>query len=489
MLTQEQGVPIPAGADAMFQRLDPVTGKVASQARAFGQADALAAANRAAAAFPGWSATTPAARRAILDRAAQLVADHEQQVRATMRAEIGATDHWLDFNLTVGRRHLQAAADLVTRVQGRVVRDPGAWSLAMREPAGVCLAIAPWNAPFVLGIRAVATALACGNTVVLKASEICPATHLLIGQLLADAGLPEGVLNIVTHAPQDAEDITRALIAHDAVRRVNFTGSTRVGRIVAEVAARHLKRCLLELGSKAPLIVLEDADLDAAADAAIYGAFLNQGQICMATDRIVVLDSVADAFADRLVRRARQLKAGDPRNGQHLLGPVVSPAVAQRLVGLVQDAVIKGAVLHCGGAARDCLMDATVIDHVSPGMALYDDECFGPIAAICRATSEDEAIAIANDTRYGLTAAIFSRDTARALALSRQIETGICHINSPTLDDRPDLPVGGVKDSGYGRFGGTSMLDEFTELRWISLQHQPPTYPFPGPFPGAGMRG
>lgn len=463
---------------ALFTRLDPATGQPASQAPACRRRDAVAAVNRAAQAFPAWSQTTPRDRRAILNRAADLIESHADDIRAAMQAEIGATELWVRFNLDVARRHLQTAADLATQITGTTTREPGGMSLALRVPVGVCLAMAPWNAPFVLGIRAIATALACGNTVVLKASEICPATHLLIGRLLTEAGLPEGVLRIVTHAPEQAEEIVGALIGQEAVRRVNFTGSTRVGRVIAELAGRHLKRCLLELGGKAPLVVLEDADLDAAADAAAFGSFFNQGQICMATDRVVVMGSVADAFAERLTDRARRLTAGDPRDGTAPLGPIVTAAVARRLAALVRDAVEKGATLRLGGQPRGAFLDATIVDHVTPGMALYAEECFGPVASICRAASEAEALSIANDTPYGLSAAVFSRDTSRALAFARGVNSGMCHINAPTLNDRPDMPVGGVGDSGYGRFGGQAALDEFTELRWISLTESPRGYPF-----------
>lgn len=465
------------GAPAYFERCNPLSGAVVSRAPALGPSGAVAAANRAAGAFPAWSRTAPGERRVILDRAATLVARWAPDLRAAMQDEIGATKHWIDFNLEVGRRHIESAADLVTRIEGTLTRDPDRVSFAFREPVGVCLAMAPWNAPFVLGIRSVVTALACGNCVVMKASEICPATHQMIGSLFADAGLPEDVLTVVTHAPEEAEEVTHALIAHDAIRRVNFTGSTRVGRIVAAVAARHLKRCLLELGSKAPLVVLADADLDAAADAAAYGAFINQGQVCMATDRVVVVDAVAEAFVAKLCARAERLRAGDPRSGA-ALGPLVSEAVAARLTDLIGDAIDKGARLRAGGGLRGACLDATVLDDVTPGMAIYAEECFGPVASVCRAATEAEAIGIANDTSYGLTAAVFSRDTARALAIARQIESGICHVNAPTLYDTPEAPIGGVKDSGYGRFGGMAAIDEFTDLRWVSLPTAPPAYPF-----------
>lgn len=471
------GTGSPSVPGSEFERIDPATGAAASRARACRAAEAEAAGHAAARAFAGWAATPPIVKRRILLAAADQVTRHAAAIGAAMRAEIGATDLWVRFNLDVARAHLSEAASLVTSVTG-ITSGPGdPLMLAFRDPVGVCLAIAPWNAPFVLGMRAVAMALACGNTVVLKASELCPATHLLIARVFDLAGLPDGVLSVVTHAPEHAAEVVEALIAHPAVRRVNFTGSTRVGRVIAETAARHLKRCLLELGGKSPLLVLADADLDAAAEAAAFGAFLNQGQICMSTDRIVVLDAVADAFAAKLAQRAARLRSGDPRVPHWPLGPVASLAVALRLADLVADAVARGGAVLSGGPASGTFMDATVIDHVVPGMALYAEEAFGPLAVICRAASVDEAVSIANDSAYGLSAAVFGRDVGAALAVARRIDSGICHINGATVNDRPDMPFGGVKDSGYGRFGGPAALDEFTELRWITIADGSQSYP------------
>lgn len=463
------------GEAACFDRIDPILGSTASSAPACTAADATRAVNTAARAFAAWSATAPAERRRILMRAAEILRDSEHRIAPLMMAEIGAPRAWIRMNMRLASEHLEEAAALTTQAFGHVTQDMRAF--AFREAVGVCLAIAPWNAPLVLASRAVATALALGNTVVLKASELSPATHLLIGQILTEAGLPEGVLNIVTHPPETAGEVVEALIAHEAVRRVNFTGSTRVGRLIAETAARHLKRCLLELGGKAPFLVLEDADLDLAAEEAAFGAFMNQGQVCMATDRIIVVEPVADRFAALLAAKAQRLRAGDPRSGKWPLGPIVSPQVARRLSDLVGDAERRGARIRAGGAANGVFMDATVIDHVTPGMAVYHEECFGPIATICRAVSDAEAVFIANDTAYGLSSAVFSRDLDRAMRIARQIDAGICHINATTLSDRADMPFGGVKDSGYGRFGGRAALDEFTETRWISLG---PSGPRPG---------
>ena len=442
-------------------------------------ANALSSAASAAGAFPAWSQLPPGVRRTKLMKAADLLETREPDFAALMAEEIGATEEWVRFNLALGAATLREAASLTTQITGTVIPSdkPGMMAMARRCPAGVVLGIAPWNAPVILGVRALAMPLACGNTVVLKASEICPRTHRLIGEVLQDAGLGEGVVNIVSTTPADAARVVEALIAHPAVRRVNFTGSTRVGRVIAEVAGRYLKPCLLELGGKAPFIVLDDADLEEAARAAAFGAFMNQGQICMSTERIVVDETVAEAFAEKLARRAAPLIAGDPRQGPAALGPVIGPEAAERIDGLIKDAVLKGARILAGGRVRGTLIDATVLDHVTPSMRIYAEESFGPVAAIIRVRGVEEAVRVANDTEYGLASAVFGRDIRRAMEVAARIEAGICHINGPTVHDEAQMPFGGVKASGYGRFGGTAAIAEFTELRWVTISSLPGSYP------------
>jgi acyl-CoA reductase-like NAD-dependent aldehyde dehydrogenase len=354
---------------------------------------------------------------------------------------------------------------------------PGTLALAMRVPAGVSVGIAPWNAPVILGVRALAMPLACGNTVVLKASEACPATHRLIGEVLQKAGLPPGVVNVVTNDPADAAEVVEALIAHPAVRRVNFTGSTKIGKIIGELCGRNLKPALLELGGKAPLIVLDDADLDAAVDAAAFSAFMNQGQICMSAERIIVQDKVADAFIEKFRAKAAKITAGHPAEGQHIMGSVVSRQAMAHVEELLQDARAKGGAILCGGVADGAFMDATIVDRVTPEMKIYSEESFGPSVSVVRVKDDEEAIRIANDTEYGLSAAVFCQNINRAISVARRIESGICHINGPTVQDEPQMPFGGVKGSGYGRFGGKAGIAEFTDLRWITIESEQ-HYPF-----------
>jgi vanillin dehydrogenase len=292
-----------------------------------------------------------------------------------------------------------------------------------------------------------------------------------------DAGIPDGVVNLITNAPEDAPDVVDELIAHPAVRRINFTGSTRVGRIVAENAARHLKRVLLELGGKAPMVVLGDADLDRAVSAANFGAFMHQGQICMSTERIVIDSSVADEFGERLAERAAAMKVGDPRDPETAIGPLVNGAAVDRVKALVDDAVSKGARVLTGGEADGPVYRPTVLAGVTPEMRIYSEESFGPVVSIVPVESVDQAVEVANDTEYGLSSAVFSADVDAALEVARRLDTGMCHVNDTTVHDEPQMPFGGVKASGWGRFGGQAALEEFTELRWITVQEEPRQYP------------
>ena len=474
------GQPRAAAGGRSFERRNPISGEVASRAAAASADDAVAAVRAAAAAFPAWSATGPGERRALLNKAADALEARTDEFVKRMMAETGATGPWAGFNVHLAANMLREAASITTQIGGEVIPSdiPGSLAMAVRQPAGVVLGIAPWNAPVILGVRALATPLACGNTVVFKGSELCPATHELIVEAIEAAGLPAGVVNYVTNAPEDAGAVVEAMIAEPSVRRVNFTGSTRVGRIIAGVCAKHLKPVVLELGGKAPQVVLDDADVEAAVAAAIFGAYMNQGQICMSTERIVVDEKVADAFVARLAERAKSLPVGDPRKGPVVLGSVVDKATVERVNALIDDAVAKGATLVAGGKGESTLMGATVLDRVTPAMRIFREESFGPIVTVVRVDGVEQAIATANDNEYGLSASVFGRDVARAIEVARRIESGICHVNGPTVHDEAQMPFGGVKDSGYGRFGGRAGIEAFTELRWITVQTGPRHYPF-----------
>ncbi len=462
-----------------FERINPITNQTASTAKAMTAAEASAVADQADKGFAAWSVMGPTARRGTLMKAAAALEARKDDFVQAMMAEVGATAGWAMFNLMLAANMLREAAAITTQISGEVIPSdrPGCLAMALREPVGVVLGIAPWNAPIILGVRAIAVPLACGNSVILKASETCPRTHGLIVEAFAEAGFPPGVVNVVTNAPQDAGVVVGALIDHKAVKRINFTGSTAVGRIIAKRAAEHLKPCLLELGGKAPLLVLEDADLDEAVKAAAFGAFMNQGQICMSTERIIVVESVAAEFNKRFAAKAQSMATGDPREGKTPLGAVVDRKTVTHVNALIDDATAKGAKLIAGGKADSVLMPATVVDGVTSAMNLYRDESFGPVVAVIRAKDEADAIRLANDSEYGLSAAVFTRDTARGLRVARQIRSGMCHVNGPTVHDEAQMPFGGVGASGYGRFGGKAGIDSFTELRWITMETLPGHFP------------
>ena len=475
------GLKVTAEKGATFERRNPLDGSVATRAPAASAADAVMAADAAAEAFKSWSQTGPGARRALLLKAADALEAKAPQFIEAVAAETGATGMWAGFNVMLAAGTLREAAALTTQISGEVIPSdvPGSLAMAVRQPAGVVLGIAPWNAPIILGVRAIATPLACGNTVIFKGSENCPRTHQLIAESFEDAGFPPGVVNYITNAPADAAAVVEAVIAHPAVRRVNFTGSTKVGRIIAMTCAKYLKPVVLELGGKAPLVILDDANIDDAVDGAAFGCFANSGQICMSTERIIVDQKIADEFVKRFAAKAKSLPLGDPRKPDPVvLGSVIGMGTVDHCNALIDDALAKGAKLVCGGKADTTLMPATVLDHVTPAMRIYHEETFGPVKCVVRVSGVEEAVACANDHEYGLSSAVFGADIARAFGVAQRIDSGICHVNGPTVHDEPQMPFGGVKGSGIGRFGGKAGVAEFTDLRWITIQTTARHYPF-----------
>jgi acyl-CoA reductase-like NAD-dependent aldehyde dehydrogenase len=404
------------------------------------------------------------------------------EIAGIVAQECGGTFGWGMFNCGLAAGMLRAAGALTDAAAAteETIESavPGLTARAVRRPAGPVVAMAPWNAPVILATRAIATPLAFGNTVVLKASEKCPRVHAAVVACLHDAGAPAGVVNLVIHSAEDAPEVAEALIAHPATRRVNFTGSTRVGRIIAAACAEHLKPSLLELGGKAPLVALADADLDATAAAASFGAFMNTGQICMSTERVIADAAIAGDLAARLAERAAALVVGDPLEESTMVGPVVDDAAREHVQALLDDARAKGATILTGGEdLGNNLLSPAVVSGVTKEMRLYAEESFGPIVAVIAARDTDEAVAIANDTEYGLSAAVFTADEAAGRAVAERIDSGICHVNGSTVHDEPPMPFGGVKASGWGRFGGTAALYEFTELRWLTVQEGERHYP------------
>jgi acyl-CoA reductase-like NAD-dependent aldehyde dehydrogenase len=476
------GKDVPAASGRTTEDFEPYTGEVYATVAAAGPEDVRRAVDAADAAFEDWAALAPFARRAIFFKAAELLEGRGEQVAEIMAREAGGTRPWALFNVMLAANILREAAAAITAPRGEVLssQKEGALSLAVREPLGVVAAFAPWNAPVILGVRAVAAPLAAGNTVVVKPSEDAPiACGLLVADVFREAGLPDGVLNVITNAPEDAAEIAEALISDERVRAVNFTGSTNVGRIIGEHAARHLKPAVLELGGKNAVIVLDDADVDYAVDAVTFSVFMNAGQICMSGDRILVHESLAEEFAQKFTAKVATLRAGDPGHPHTVVGPLVTASAAERIAALVQDAVAKGAtVLTGGGRPEGAVHPATVLTDVPKDADLYYTESFGPLCVLETFAADDIAVKLANDTDNGLSCGIITENATHGLAVARRIRTGIVHINDQSVADEPQVPFGGVKASGYGRFGGRWGIEAFSNTRWVTMSTQQAHYPF-----------
>jgi acyl-CoA reductase-like NAD-dependent aldehyde dehydrogenase len=472
---------VPAESGATFDDTDPYTGDVVARVPAGTAGDARRAIEAAAAAFPEWSKTPPAARQGIFLRAAEILESRQDEVVSLLARETGCSLGFGMFQMGFVPGLFRQTAGLAYSPLGEILPSdlPGAFAMGLRRPVGVVAAIAPWNAALILSARAISAPLALGNTVVLKPSEESPVVGGLIwGEIFAEAGLPAGVLNVVTHARGEAGPIGSEFTDNPLVRRINFTGSTATGRKLAEAAGRNLKRVVLELGGYNPLIVLADADLDYAVDASAFGAFLHQGQICMSARRIIVERAIADEFTERLAQKTAGLKLGDPKEHDTIIGPLITEHALETVKGRVDDAVSKGARVLAGGNAVGACFEATLLADVPADSELATLETFGPVAAIEVVDTPEQAVERANATAYGLASGILTSDPDRGLALAEALESGIVHVNDQPVHDEPQMPFGGVKESGWGRFGGTAAIEEFTELRWVTVQSGTRPFPF-----------
>lgn len=411
--------------------------------------------------------------------AADIVERRRAEIIALLAAETGCAGAFAGFQVVTAIRLLRQASNWGYLPVGEIIRSdmPGTFAMALRKPLGVVAGITPWNGAHVLAWRTVVNPVAFGNTVVLKSSEEAPVSAgLLLPEILAEAGFPAGVVNVVTHAPGEAAPIADEFFERPEVRCVNFTGSSATGRLLAERAGRHLKRCVLELSGYNPLIVLADADLDYAVEAAAFAAFFHQGQICMNARKVIVERPVYDEFLERLVARAAALRIGDPAEAGTVIGPLINAAAVQRVTREVDEAVAAGAKVLAGGRADGPCYQPTILADVPAGARIQAEETFGPVLVAQPAGTADEAVSIANSTRYGLSAGLITGDNQRGFALARRIDSGVVHVNDQTVADEPQLPLGGVKDSGWGRSGPASMAD-FTELQWITTRDGTGSYP------------
>ena len=432
----------------------------------------------AARAQKAWAATNPYARRAVFEKALRLIEDREQEIAEVIIAELGGTHLKAGFELHLAKEFLREAIHLALRPQGRIIPSPvdGKENRVYSVPVGVVGVISPFNFPFLLSLKSVAPALALGNGVVLKPHQNTPIVGgSLVAKIFEDAGLPGGLLNVVI---TDIAEIGDAFIEHPIPKVISFTGSDKVGRHVATVCASHFKRSVLELGGNSAIVVLDDADIDYAVDAAVFSRYVHQGQVCMAANRVLVDRSIRDEFTEKFVAKVKSLKVGDPRDPQTVIGPVINSQQADALSGVVEQAIAEGATALVHGTTTDNLVAPSVLTDVPAGSDLLRQEVFGPVAFLIPFDGEEEAVSIVNDTPYGLSGAVHTGDIERGVNFAKQIDTGMFHVNDGTVHDEPIVPFGGEKASGLGRLNGESMLDAFTSLKWISVQHGRSGFPF-----------
>ncbi|MGW7527556.1 aldehyde dehydrogenase family protein [Streptomyces sp. NPDC054783] len=425
-----------------------------------------------------WAVTNPYARRAVFERVLRLIEDREQEIADLITAELGGTRVKAGFELHLAKEFLRESIHLALRPEGKILPSPadGKENRVYRVPVGVVGVISPFNFPFLLSIKSVAPALALGNAVVLKPHQNTPiAGGTLIAKLFEDAGLPGGLLNVVV---TDIAEIGDAFIEHPVPKVISFTGSDKVGRHVATVCAANFKRSVLELGGNSALVVLDDADIDYAVDAAVFSRFVHQGQVCMAANRVLVDASVAEQFTEKFVAKVKSLKVGDPRDPQTVIGPVINSQQANAISGAVEQAIAEGATALVHGTTSGNLVEPSVLTDVPADSALLQQEVFGPVAFLIPFDGEEEALRIVNDTPYGLSGAVHTGDIERGVAFAKQIDTGMFHVNDGTVHDEPIVPFGGEKHSGIGRLNGETTMEAFTTVKWISVQHGRSGFPF-----------
>lgn len=464
----------PAGT---FDDVNPSDGSLYAKAPDGGRAEARAAIQAAHRAFPAWSSLMFQERAHLLLKIAEVWEKRAPDYVAAAQTEGGGWFGKGMFEADYVPEVFRAAAAMCYNAVGEVLpSEHGKVSTAQRVPMGVVSVISPWNMPGILTSRGFAFPVAAGNTIVLKPSEDTPyAGGLHFAEVLEEAGVPPGVFNVVTCSRENVAEMGDELVENPLVKGISFTGSTPVGRHIAAKAGAHLKKACVELGGKDSLIVLEDADMDRATSAASFGAFMHQGQICMSVEKVLVHESLYPDFLRQFVARAAKLKVGDTADKSNVIGPLINDRQVARVKAQLEDAVSKGAKVALGGGVSGRFVEPTILTNVSPDMAVWRDETFGPVAVVVPFRTDAEAIAMNNDTEFGLSSGIITANEERALAMSRQLETGMCHVNCSSVNDEPHVPFGGTKASGVGRHGGMWSMETFTETRWITLDrgHRP----------------
>ena len=467
-----------SASGGVLDSTEPATGAVLAQVGLADAEDVAAATARAAQTQPEWGETIGTARAGVIRKAATVLAENRAEFERWLVREGGAVPGKAAFEVDLALGELWEAAALPTQPYGHLLpsSEPGRESVARRVPLGVVGVISPWNFPLILSIRAIAPALALGNAVVLKPDvQTAVSGGVLVARLFEAAGLPEGLFHMV---PGDAGP-GAALAADPNVAMISFTGSTAVGREVGAAAGRTLKRVSLELGGNNALLVLDDADLEIASSAGAWGAFLHQGQVCMTAGRHIVHESVADEYLERLAKRAQGLPVGDPYTEQVALGPLINQRQRDNVHRIVEQTVAAGAEIRTGGTYDGLFYRPTVLAGVTTSAPAFREEIFGPVAPVVVVRDDDEAVAVANDTEYGLVAAVQTGSPQRGREIAKRLRTGIVHINDQTLNNDAYAPFGGTGASGNGsRFGSQSSWDEFTQWQWVTFRDQPHPFPF-----------
>ncbi|HIJ86644.1 MAG TPA: aldehyde dehydrogenase family protein [Desulfuromonadales bacterium] len=457
--------------------MNPATGEIYAKVHQASHDDVERAIASAYRVRNDWGGTVPAQREGVLLKAASILEGRISEFADVLIDEGGATFGKAMFETTFVVNMLRSAAGECRRITGETMPSdlPGVFSMSVRRPLGVIAGISPFNFPFLLAMKKVCLALAAGNTFVLKPASPTPVIGLKIAELFEAAGLPKGVLNVI---PVKGSTLGDTLVEDPRIRMVTFTGSTEVGKQLAEVAGRHQKKITLEMGGKSPLIVLKDADLDYAVNAAAFGIFLHQGQVCMANSRLIVEADVYDQFCEKLAVKAKGLKVGNPRDHDTVIGPLVDSKQCGFIDTQVKDALAKGGRVLFGGTSEGGFYQPTIVADVTREMRIFDEESFGPVVCVIKVADSEEALVFANESSFGLSAGLITNDLQKAFDLSLRLETGMVHINDCSVMDEPHVPFGGVKDSGVGREGGHYSMDEMTEVKWITIQMGQRHFPF-----------
>ena len=463
-----------------FDDLEPYSGKVFAQVAAASKKDMQIALDAAAEAYPAWANTTPVQRSGLLFKAAAIIKRRRTEMAEILAKETGSTISFATFQQDLLAQSLELGAGWAYENKGEVLQTnvPGSFSMGFRRPLGVVASFTPWNGASILSWRTVISPLIAGNTVVVKPSEYAPiSAGLMIAEIAEEAGFPPGVINVVTHAPGEAGELSDAIFEDSNVRVINLIGGIKTAKYLGERAGKTLKRTVFELGGYNPMIILDDVNVDDAVKAATFGSFFHQGQICMNTRKIIIQRKIYDEFLEKFIARTNALPFGDPENPATIIGPLINQAAVDTVNERIKDAVSKGAKVQTGGYNEGLVYHPTILTDVPYDAIASNEETFGPLVIVEAVDTVEEAVAIANRTEYGLVSSIFTNDTYKGFELAPKILHGVVNVNSPTVNEETHAPMGGVKNSGWGRTGPHS-IEDFSELVWINARSSSQEYPF-----------